>query len=116
MQLLLVIIVPEDLGENAEALVLHCSQHIIYEPACRWDCHGLPVEFEIDKKLGESLQALLHSDSPLHNFAMHVLGSIVCCVECVDKRWQCIIQAFRQKMMSSRWALTSIMRNAEALS
>jgi isoleucyl-tRNA synthetase len=19
---------------------------------CRWDCHGLPVEYEIDKKLG----------------------------------------------------------------
>jgi hypothetical protein len=22
---------------------------------CRWDCHGLPVEHEIDKKLGEEL-------------------------------------------------------------
>ena len=26
-----------------------------------WDCHGLPVEYEIDKKLGEVLCLTLHS-------------------------------------------------------
>ena len=35
-----------------------------------WDCHGLPVEYEIDKKLGAmrasgSLQVLLASKPPL---------------------------------------------------
>jgi isoleucyl-tRNA synthetase len=26
-----------------------------------WDCHGLPVEYEIDKKLGEQAVGWLHS-------------------------------------------------------
>ncbi len=39
-----------------------------------WDCHGLPVEYEIDKKLGVCVQLdwirclLLHDFSPLTNY------------------------------------------------
>ena len=60
-----------------EFLALLSTYHEKSMHACRWDCHGLPVEFEIDKKLGESLQALSQSQYPLHNLAMHALGFTV---------------------------------------
>jgi hypothetical protein len=46
------------------AAVIDCVQDIVTRYACAtghhctrrfgWDCHGLPVEYEIDKKLGEA--------------------------------------------------------------
>ena len=63
MQLQLAIIAQGDLGKPSSLPVwLACpivslfimNTVVTSMSQCRWDCHGLPVEHEIDKKLGEA--------------------------------------------------------------
>ena len=47
--------VQDDLGKTHQicAAAVESALCITIFVACRWDCHGLPVEFEIDKRLSK---------------------------------------------------------------
>ena len=61
-----------DLGKKLWSQLLHspCSYTIADH---RWDCHGLPVEFEIDKKLSKQLNSSAFSQQT----ALSVLSMFV---------------------------------------
>ncbi len=87
-------------------------QDVEVDLSCSWDCHGLPVEHEIDKAFGKTLHQWCH-------LCMHALTITAATYQAgeISRRWNSVVhvQASTPAATSSPWALINTTRSAGAL-